>query len=1116
MPVSADSNVPTSSPVAVRDLFHGPCPWESPEVGGLGRLPMRSPLATWPEAELARRAARLGPAGAGMANPFVLSLDGRWKFALAENPAATPANFDHPDFDDAAWSEIDVPGTWSLQGFDRPHYTNVVMPFGNVPPSTPVSHNPTGLYRLWFDLPSEWTGRRVVLHVGGAESFLEVSCNGARLGFSKDTRLPSEFDLGPALKAGRNLLALRVIRYSDSSFVEDQDQWWFGGVHRGVHLYSTSGSYFADMAATPVLSGDLSKGRVDVTAILGFSFDPAADAVPFGTAPVDYGARSIGAEHDAGGDWLVRLALYGSRVLGAEEPDDSPETPIAQAEVAVGAYYRQSRWEGRASFSVEAPELWSDESPALYCLVATLVSPSGREEGHVACRVGFRRIEVRDRKLLVNGRRVMIRGVNRHEHDEWRGKTLDLAGMLEDIRLLKRHNFNAVRLSHYPNDERWYELCDEFGLYLFDEADIESHAYYDHLCRDPRWATTFLERGMRMVLRDRNHPSVIVWSLGNESGYGPNHEALAAWIRAFDPTRPLHYEGAFRPEWGQGPHDLESLKRGRGVSDIVSTMYSPIELLEAWDAGTDDDRPFILCEFSHAMGNSNGSLSDYWAAIEKGRGLQGGFIWDWVDQGLAAFDDKGAKYWKYGGDFGDEPSDLDFVCNGLVFADRSPKPVLAECAWLFRQLRASSDHPMTGMIRLRSLANFVPIKHVDLAWRLLVEGETRLSGRLPVPELAPASELLLDLGIPWTDELRELVALSESSLLIEFVLAEELAWAPAGHRLGWDQLPLSPATVPRRLRAGRWRPEAGPGDRLPLRTPSGGWSFESRGSGEVPAWSAAISPAGFLTSMETEGRPLIRAELAMNLWRVPTENDGLRLFMDRRGTKDFAFYYENKAMYAWLDAGLDSLSFDSPSAAVENGLLRLTLEARTRTGKRAGRLIEEFRFDDGGMDLFFVFDIDSSLPELPRIGLAGRLAEGLENVRWHGLGPQENYPDRRAGAILAVHESKVDGLGIPYVFPQENGNRGGTRWLEVSDGNRGLRFEGEGEFHFGLSHHDPADLWRARHTCELERRPESFLTIDVAQRGLGTATCGPDTLERYRVMPGVYWLRLRLTPFRSR
>jgi beta-galactosidase len=1117
-----------------KDLFHGTTPWESPELSGLGRLSMRSPLLPWPDAESARKAARLGPSGAAApADPWVLGLDGEWDFALAENPAATPEGFQEPLFASASWSKLRVPGTWTLQGFDKPHYTNVIMPFGNVPPSAPASHNPTGLYRRAFDLPAAWKGRRVVLHVGAAESFLEAWCNGRYLGFSKDTRLPTEFDLTDSLVPGKNLLAFRVIRYSDASFVEDQDQWWYGGIYRSVYLYSTEAAYLADIDARAIPAADFSSGKLDVAVKLGFVFDPTGGVVPEGAAPVDYSGSGLPAGADPAGllgDWSVRLALYGPRTRGAAGPDASPESPIATAEAKVASLYRASRWEARLSLPVDAPRPWNHEDPALYCLVASLVSPGGRAVEHSALRLGFRSVEVKERKLLINGRKVMIRGVNRHEHDERNGKTLDTATMIRDIELLKRNNFNAVRTSHYPNDERWYELCDEFGLYLYDEADIESHAYYDHLCRDPRWASAFLERGMRMVLRDKNHPSVIVWSLGNESGYGPNHDGLAGWIRSYDPTRPLHYEGAMRPEWGQPWSDLESVKRGHAASDIVSTMYPRIPLLEEWARTTEDNRPFIMCEYSHAMGNSNGSLADYWAVIESHEGLQGGFIWDWVDQGIEARDAAGTKYWKYGGDFGDEPSDRDFICNGLVFSDRSPKPALAECAYLFRPVVVSSEHPLTGKVKVRSRRDFTSLKGVSLRWKLQVEGEAILSGSIALPDIGPGEERELELGIAWTEAAREAAAAGEAFLLLECFLAEATAWSGPGHRLAWDQLPLAPGfglapSASPRLReavaephsaalAGKRGATGGSATgvaeqgKIDLRPEAGGFVARSASG----AWEVRVSREGFIEGLSAGGKNILHSPIVMNLWRAPTENDGLKLFMDKRGQADFSFYYENKAMYAWLDAGLDALEFAQPAveAEFEARRLRIVHEVRTGTGARAGRFVQSLAFRNSGIAASFLFDLDPSLPELPRVGLSCALAPGFEKARWYGRGPQECYVDRKAGAALGLWESSIDELQVPYVLPQENGNRTDLRWLELSSPGASLRVEGDRSFDFGASHHGARQLWTAAHTCDLVRLPETFLTLDVVQRGVGTATCGPDTLERYRLAPGPMLLELEL------
>ncbi len=1139
------------------DVCNSGKPWESPELTCKNRLPMRSPLFPFPTAEAALADALKGvrgrPRGLPANTPWVLPLDGSWRFFLAPNPETLPAGWEGPEFDDQSWSRIEVPGSWTLQGFDRPHYTNVVMPFGNVPPSAPAA-NPTGLYRHAFELPPGWAGRRVVLHVGSAESFLVVHLNGSQIGFSKDSRLPAEFDLGPALRAGRNVLSLMVVRYSDASYIEDQDEWWLGGIQRSVFLYASSPAYLQDVDARPLPARDFSTATVEVRATLGFVNDPAREAQPEGAASCDYAAEaSGGAVPGDGRAYRVRARLYAVQDAG------EVSAPLAAAEAEVAALYRVSGWEARLSLPLDAPRPWSAETPALYALVLSLVDPEGRELESTACRVGFRRVEVRDRALLVNGRRVLIKGVNRHEHDERRGRTLSIEQMIADIELLKRHNFNAVRLSHYPNDERWYELCDEYGLYLFDEANIESHGHYDQLCRDPRWLSAFVDRVSRMAIRDKNHPSVIVFSLGNESGYGPNHDAAASWLRAFDPTRPLHYEGAFRPERGQGPHPLDTATRGRTASDLVSVMYPSIAFLEEWDRLGADERPLVMCEFSHAMGNSNGSLADYWALVEQSRAIQGGFIWELMDHGILVGEGgvevkgliepagenaappesrSGGKAWRYGGDFGDRPSDLDFIADGLVFPDRAPKPALTECAHLFRPIRvyaalpaafharsardASSPPPDSGArfgrVFVENRFDFLSLAGIRLAWRIVSgarsfadAGGCVATGSAPLPPIPPGGCAPVELGLPVEgkegEALRAALRAGECVLELAFSLARAEAWAPSGHVLAREQLVLSGPPL-----AG-----VGPASPRPMA------ADEARASA-TPLLNAAFSSDGFLSSLRAaDGRELLASPILPCLFRAPTQNDGLKNFMPLRGKPDFAFYYTAKAMYDWLDAGLNALRHELESREDRGASTSIVHRLFTAEGMDAGRLFQRLRAE--GSDLVFEvdFDLDPRLPELPRVGLRCRLAPGMARSRWFGLGPEEAYADRASGVRLGVWEGSVTKLVTPYIVPQENGNRHKVRWLELffdaaesGDARPALVLQGLSPFDFTLSPYAVEELWEGRHWDRLRPMDEAlaggaWLHLDAAQRGVGTATCGPDTLEPYRLRPGLYRLAFRMS-----
>ena len=1089
-------------------------PWQMPEFSGFNRIPMHGlsfPFATGVEALSDTLG---GPLERDLSkNNWYLSLDGTWNFHLFPSPdavdvcvfGADASPVDSDSREAPFWKPILVPGTWTVQGWDKPHYTNVIMPFAGVPPETPAE-NPTGVYRRNFTLPAGWEGRRIVFRSGSAESYLEVYVNGTMAGSSKDTRLPAEFDITDIVHAGENSVTLMVVRYSDASYIEDQDQWWYGGLHRSVCLYSTAPVYIADADIRPTLADGFHSGSVVTSVTVG------------------YGSRASGDETAT-----VRLSL--------RAPDGRV---VSSLDLAVDPLYQRSRREVLFSMPVDQPLLWNHETPNLYAAVITLLDGAGNEIESRACRIGFRTIKIAKRSMLINGKRVLIKGVNRHEHDDCMAKTLSTESMLEDILLMKRHNFNAVRTSHYPNDERWYELCDEYGLYVMDEANIENHAYYDHISRDSRWASAYLERVQRMVLRDKNHASIIVWSLGNESGYGQNHDLLAAWIRRFDPSRPIHYEGGVRPEWGQGWHTIDSLRRGKNVTDLVCPMYPSIELLEEWDLTIDaseDERPLIMCEYSHGMGNSNGSLSDYWKTIESSRGIQGGFIWDWIDQGIlvdaegkpvgprgksaAAYGPEGASKslispaWRYGGDFGDTPGDLDFCLNGLLFPDRSLKPAMAECHKLFQPVRITSEHPCSGRFLLENRLDFTDSASLSLSWGLVADGDLsrEFSGIIAFPVLAPGGKTEITVSELASREIREISRTRECFIHFDITLAKPLPWAPAGHRVGWEEFKLTSA-LPFAL------PFASP-----LRTEKdAGRSLSSDGrlviSGTV--YSAEISADGFLSSFcgTKSGMEFLSGPLAMNVFRAPTENDGLKNFAEVRGKPGYEFYYEPKAVYPWIDNSLDELSFalesrENSQYAQNGGTLRIAHRVTTLTGVGVGKFFQDWIFGAMCAVGTFTFELDDRVPEYPRVGLSGHLPAGWNTVSWFGRGPGENYPDRKAGSAMGMYQSSVDALYVPYTVPQENGCRTDVRRIDfihagdgkASSGER-IRIESAEPCSFGVSRFESSDMWKVRHADELVPIDGSILFLDAAMRGVGTATCGPDTREEYRVRPGVYRMTL--------
>lgn len=1037
----------------MKRLFTNYTPWQMPEITGMNRLPMDSLPLAFPSEQQAKEDVLAGPEGRDLTtNPYYLSLDGEWDFLLYNNPLEVEASV-VTDGTTASWKPILVPGAWSVQGYDKPHYTNVIMPFSEQPPFTP-SDNPTGVYRREFTLPLTWKEKRVILKVGSAESYLEVYLNASFVGSSKDTRLPASFDLSSYLRPGENLLVLVVVRYSDASFVEDQDQWWFGGLHRSVSLMVSEEMSMEDVKVQGLLDNSLEKGSVHIR------------------VPV----RGQYAGVDAS---LLLVSLYdplGQLVVSKNLESD--DTGLCET-----------------TLQVDCPSLWSHESPQLYTLTLSLASVGE----HRALRFGFRKVEVTGRKLLINTKRVLIKGVNRHEHDQRMGKTLTTESMVEDILLMKRHNFNAVRTSHYPNDERWYELCDRYGLYVMDETNVETHAFYDSICRMETYASCFLDRIQRMVRRDFNHTSIIIWSLGNESGYGHNHDAMAAWVRRFDPHRPIHYEGATRPEWGQGTPTLDSLKRGRLVTDFIAPMYPSIDLIEAWDRSTEassDDRPMIMCEYSHAMGNSNGSLSDYWDTIRNSRGIQGGFIWDWVDQGILVdelgkpvgpreVEDSKVPRWRYGGDFGDQPTDYDFCLNGLVFPDRSLKPAMRECFKVQQSVFITSEHPSQGKFTLHNEFDFSTLDEVLVHWRIIpMYEESPIFGQVEVPHLGPGETE--DFFVPEivSEAVQARMARGECYILFESSLAIDTFWAPAGHRIAWDQFKLSPAAHPL------------------LGTATASFSLvKNNGYSLVTeAYSASLNKEGLLSSLKFAGqKELLESPLTLCLYRPPTENDGMKTFPQSTQV--------GKAFNAWMEHGLNKLVLEKLELKADGGTLTSRHRIKTTVGTDLGLFEQKWEFFNKKLHLQVVITLNSTLDDYPRIGLSCALNKRWSSLRWFGLGPEENYPDRKVGCIVDEYRATVHELYVPYIVPQDYGERTEVRYLNLFDGDKGkIRLASEDPFSFSLQKFTQTELWEKKHADMLQQSAFNHLYLDAEVRGVGTATCGPDTLERYRNGSGVYRL----------
>ncbi|MCL4298862.1 MAG: DUF4981 domain-containing protein [Anaerolineae bacterium] len=1065
--------------------------WENPQVVGINKLPAHATLIPYPDESSALTCRR-------DASPYFLLLNGQWKFHLAPNPASVPAGFYQPDFDVTAWADITVPGNWEMQGYDKPIYTNVKMPFAANPPYVPHDDNPTGLFRQTFTLPADWQGRQVFICFDGVESAFYLWLNGRQVGFSKGSRMPAEFDVTPYLQPGPNNLAVMVIRWSDASYIEDQDYWWLTGIFRDVYLYATPKVHIFDFFARTEFDPDFREATLRVQATVNFYDAPA---------PANYRGK-LSIFDPAPPDYWVAVQLYDAE--GQAVFDESISRPVIVSD------WNPTRV--KLAQVVTNPRLWSAETPYLYTLVISLKNAANETIEAESCKVGFRQVEIKGREILINGQPVLLKGVNRHDFHDSLGRAVPEETMLTDIKLMKQFNLNAVRASHYPNDTRWYDLCDQYGLYVIDEADLECHAVYNKLAHDSRWTSAFIDRGQRLVERDKNHPCVIFWSLGNESGYGPNHDAMAGWIRGYDPSRPLHYEGAISQysallNAAEQPVEADQhipgaeqeigrrlgWRQGFLATDVVSPMYPSVDHIIAYAQDPANTRPLVMCEYAHSMGNSTGNLKEYWEAIETCHGLQGGFIWDWVDQGIRQVDSQGRPYWAYGGDFGDEINDGNFCLNGLVGPDRTPHPALYEYKKVLQPVGIKLTD-LTGLkdgsiqLEITNKQYFTDLNSFSGTWEVSVDGVVAQRGDLPTLALLPQSSQQVKLALTPP----QLPPGAECFLTVRFTLAVDTPWAAKGHEVAWEQFKL-PLAVPPLLLV----PEQMP----PLSLTQTHDQIIVNGLDFELVFDRA---AGRITTFAYQGQPLLVSGPALNLWRAATDNDGFKLWPDRA----------DKVLSEWLKAGLDRLAFQPERVTVEQlqpQVVRLTAWLIGQAPGSADEVTHQQTFTiygSGAVIIENIVDARLKLTTLPRVGLTLQLPGGFENFTWFGRGPHENYIDRNTGAAVGLYHSTVAEQHVPYVMPQENGLKTEVRWLTLTNqAGLGLLVAGATPLEASASHYTAADLYQALHTNELTPRAEVILNLDYRQCGLGGASCGPGTLPQYLVQPGTYQFTVRLRPF---
>lgn len=1023
--------------------------WENPSLPHRNRLPARASFVPFADADTARLAER------GL-SPYFKLLNGTWKFALAEHVEHIDASMASPDLPDAHWDDIVVPLSWQMAGHDHPHYTNRFYPWPMDPPRVP-SDNPTACYRRTFDLPQAWSDRRIIIHFEGVDAAFYLYVNGKEVGFSKGSRVPAEFDITTFVTPGENHLAVKVIKWCDGSYLEDQDMWWLSGIMRDVYLLAEPKAGVYDLAVTATLDENYRDGKLGIGATLQNTTGKAVT-----------GLKVQAKLFDADGQAALKRTL--SKTV------DIP----ARGEACLDL-----------NATVPAPAPWTAETPSLYTLEVTLLDAKGETLEVISQRVGFRTIEIKGGLLLVNGQAVKFKGANRHDHDPVLGKAVGMEQMIEDVMLMKQHNLNAVRTSHYPNDPRFYDLCDAFGLYVIDEADIECHGMEDYepknLLSDSKdWLPSYMDRMERMVLRDRNHPSIVMWSLGNESFFGRNHIEMTDWVHRVDPGRGVHYEGDYHVE----------------CADVYSTMYARHGEVEQIGRREDlggrlhnlaaeayRDKPYLQCEYAHAMGNGPGGLKDYWDLFYQHDHLQGAFIWDWIDQGIEMVDD-GNLWYAYGGDFGDEPNDGPFCINGVIFPDRTPSPALVELKKVLEPVLIEADDLKAGKVRVTSRRDFAPLDDLLLCWQVSSDGEMLQSGHCPCPPVKPRKSKLVTLPYDLPKTLRP-----GADCLLTLVVrtAGDQPWADAGHEVTFAQFEL-PA---KRQAALSFAPEAMP----PLDVLADDLDICIAGEDLLVRFDRQT---GELQELLRDGVDIMTAGPRFNAWRAPTDND--------EGWGTVASRWRELRLHE-LQHRTDRVSVEQPADAV----VQVTVRSRVAPPIWACGFACEYVYTiygSGDVRLELHCEPEGNLPEkLPRLGLSFDLDGACDEVAWYGLGPGEAYVDSCCAQRVGLFGGAVDDLHTPYVRPQENGNRHRTQWASLTDRRGvGLLIVGEPVFDFSAHRYSLENLTAAKHMNDLIDRDVITVNVDYKQRPLGSASCGPEPLEKHELRPEAFTFSVLLRP----
>jgi beta-galactosidase len=991
-------------------------------------------------------------------------LNGTWKFNWVGTPDKRPVDFYKPEFDVSQWADIAVPGNWQLQGYGTPIYTSGGYTFKIDPPrvmgepekdyTNYVDRNPVGSYRRDFAVNKDWNGKDVFVVFDGVDSAFYLWINGQKVGYSQDSRTSAEFKITDYLKDGENVMAVEVYRNSDGSYLEDQDMWRLSGIFRDVYLVCRPKVYIRDYFAKAELDKDYQDGTLSVEVEFKNNTRQVQKPPLVEMKLIDIGDKNKPSFMQK--FFSLKKSVFPAVVLRSDETIEPGKT----VKVTMTAP------------AIKNVNKWTAETPHLYTLVLTAKDEKGSVQESMACNVGFRKIEIIDGTFRVNGKYIYVKGVNRHEHDPDTGHYVSAALMIKDIAMMKQNNINTVRNSHYPNAPIWYDLCDEYGLYMIDEANIESHGLMDYdnmfkgLGNDPSWKQAHLDRTANMVESNKNHPAIVIWSLGNEAADGVNFEATSDWVHQRDPSRPVQYEPCGK----------------RKLTDIVCPMYPLIPSLVEYATAENTYRPLIMCEYAHAMGNSLGNLQDYWDVIESHKYLQGGCIWDWVDQGIRKVDKAtGKEFWAYGGDYGDYPNKKNFCSNGLLQPDRKPNPHLAEAKKVYQNIKVHAVDVNKGVFSVQNKYVFQDIEDiVNLSWEITQNGEVVKKGKIHKLSVPPLTSKEIALGYDTSD----FDSQSDSLIKICFTLARNTLWAPRGYLVAWDQYALNESFAS--------KPTASTTSD-PLKIAESDDTVEIAGK----AFSAAFSKnKGALVSYKIKGEEILTSPLVPNFWRPPTDNDS---GPNAGGSK------MPQRLGIWKNAAVDGqvASFNIEQASKEVAKIKVVLDLAAKDSTFESMYTV---FSDGRILVENVMNADEELPSIPRIGMQMAVIDSIDHMQWYGRGPWETYWDRKTGSAIGIYSETVSEPQHQYIVPQETGNKTDVRWAKFSDtSGNGFKVEGIGPLSVSAWPCSMNDIMKAKHPYEIPERDFNTVNIDYKQMGVGgDNSWGYKTHEEYTLPAGEY------------